>query len=103
MKYTALDNFRIAAAATSAYFDVSNVVGIENANRAAVQSLSFDARFRILDRHGAPFGLTLSVSPHFGFVDEASGLRADHFGTQVLLLGDRELLADRLMAAVNLS
>jgi hypothetical protein len=103
LKYTAFDNFRIAAAATFAYFDVSNVVGVEGANRAAVESLSFDARFRILDRHSAPFGLTLSVSPHLGIVDEVSGLRADHFGTEFLLLGDRELLPDRLMAAINLS
>jgi hypothetical protein len=103
LKYTAFDNFRIAAAATFAYFDVSNVVGLGDANRGAVQSLSFDARFRVLDRHNAPFGLTLSASPHFGFVDEISGLRADHFGTEALLLADRELLPNRLMAAINLS
>jgi hypothetical protein len=102
LKYSVLDNFRIAAAATFAYFDVSNVLGIEDARSVAVQSLSFDARFRILDRHNAPFGLTLSVSPHFGFVDENSGLRAGHFGTEILLLGDRELLRDQLVGAVNL-
>jgi hypothetical protein len=103
LKYTVFDSFRIEGAATFGFFDVSNVPGVDNANRAAVEALSFDARFRILDRHTAPLGLTLSLSPHFGLVDESSGLRADHFGTEVLLLGDRELLRDRLIAAINLS
>jgi hypothetical protein len=101
-KYTAFESFRIAAAATFAYFDVSDVLGVEDARHAAVQSASFDARFLILDRRSAPLGLTLSVSPHFGFVDENSGLRANHFGTEVLLLADRELLRDRLIGALNL-
>jgi hypothetical protein len=58
-----------------AYYDIAGVAGIEDARRAAIQSLSFDARFRIMDRTQAPFGLTLSVSPHWGLVEETSGVR----------------------------
>ena len=65
--------------------------------RAATQSLSFDARFRVLDRAEAPFGLTLSVAPHWRFVDEASGVRTDH--SEVQLLVDCELKPDRLIGA----
>jgi hypothetical protein len=101
-KYTAFQNFRIAGAATLAYYDIAGVTGIEDARRAAIQSLSFDARFRVLDRAQAPFGLTLSVAPHWGLVDETSGVRTDHFGTEVQLLADRELKPDRLVGAVNL-
>jgi hypothetical protein len=100
-KYTAFQNFRIAGAATLAYCDIAGVTGINDARRAAVQSLSFDARFRLLDRADAPLGLTLSVAPHWGSVDETSGVRVDHFGTEVQLLSDRELKPDRLVGAVN--
>ena len=101
-KYTAFPNFRISAAATTAYYDIAGVAGIEDARRAAMQSLSFDARFRVLDRAQAQFGLTLSVSPHWGLVDEASGVRTDHFGTEINLLADRELKPDQLAGAINL-
>ena len=101
-KYTAFENFRISAAATLAYYDIAGVTGISDARRAAVQSLSFDARFRLLDRSQAPFGLTLSVAPHWGLVDETSGVRTDHFGTEIQLLADRELAPDRLVGAINL-
>ncbi len=101
VKYTAFQNFRISGAATLAYYDLAGVTGIEDARRAAVQSLSFDARFRLLDRAHAPFGMTLSVSPHWGLVDETSGVRTDHFGTEIQLLADRELMPDRVVGAVN--
>jgi len=70
--------------------------------RAAVQSLFFDTRFRLLDRAQAPFGLILSVSPHWGLVDETSGVRTNHHGTEVQLLADREIKPDRLVGAINL-
>jgi hypothetical protein len=101
-EYTALRNLRISAAATVAYYDIDGVTGIEDARRAAIQSLSFDARFRMLDRSQAPFGLTLSVAPHWGLVDETSGVRTDHFGAEIQLLADRELKPDLLVGAVNL-
>jgi len=101
-KYTAFENFRISAAAALAYYDIAGVAGISDARRAAIQSLSFDARFRVLDRSQAPVGLTLSVAPHWGLVDETSGVRTDHFGTEIQLFADRELAPDRLVGAVNL-
>jgi hypothetical protein len=101
-KYTAFQNFRISAAAALAYYDIAGVTGIEDARRSAIQSLFLDARFRLLDGSHAPLGLTLSVSPHWGLVDETSGVRTDHYGTEVQLLADRELKPDRLVGAINL-
>jgi hypothetical protein len=101
LKYTVTDNFRVSAAATLAYFDVNGVPGLGDANRAAIQQASFSARFRLLDRNKAPVGMTLSVEPHWGFVDETTGLRSGHFGTETALLMDRELVPDRLLGAFN--
>jgi hypothetical protein len=101
-KYTVFQNFRISTAATFAYYDIAGVTDMDDRRAAAVQSLSFDARFRLLDRNRSPFGLTLSVEPHWGFADETSGARISHFGWEGDLMMDRELLPDRLFGALNL-
>ena len=100
-KYTAFRNFRVSAAATFVYYDIAGVAGMDDRRQADLQSLSFNARFRLLERDYSPFGLTLSVEPHRGFADETSGVRIDHFGWEALLLADREILPDRLFAALN--
>jgi hypothetical protein len=102
LKYTAFENFRISAAATLAYYDIAGSPGIADVRRAAIQSLFADARFRVLDRAQAPFGLTLSVAPHWGLVDETSGVPTRHFGAEIQALADRELVPDRVAGAVNL-
>jgi hypothetical protein len=102
IKYTAFENFRISTTATLAYYDIAGVTGIEDTRRAAIQSLSAEARFRVLDRVEAPFGLTVSVAPHWGLVDETSGVPTNHFGGEIQLLADRELVRDQLAGAVNL-
>jgi len=103
IKYTLSDKLRFSAGATLAYFDINGVPGLADANRAAIQSASFSARFRLLDRDKAPLGMTLGIEPHWGFVDETKGLRIGHFGTEAAVLMDRELIPDRLLAALNVA
>jgi hypothetical protein len=102
LEYTALQNFRISAGATIAYYDIIGIAGMGDTQHTALQSLFLDARLRLLDRDRAPFGLTISASPHWGFIDETSGVPAGHFGTETQLLADRELQPDRLVGAINL-
>src|SRR5262245_10009863 len=102
-KYSFSDRFRLSAVATVAYYDIAGVSEFEDRRQAALQSISFDARFRLFDREHAPFGLTLSVEPHRGFTDEMSGEGADQYGAEVRLLADRELIPVRLFAALNVS
>jgi hypothetical protein len=101
-KYTAFENFRISAATTFASYDIAGVSGLSDLQSAVMQSLSLDARFRLLDRDQAPVGLTLSVQPHWGFVDETSGVPLNHIGWLALLLIDRELVPDRVVGGLNL-
>jgi hypothetical protein len=102
-KYSFSDRFRLSAVATVAYYDITGVNAIDDRRQGALQSVSFDARFRLFDREHAPFGLTLSVEPHRGFVDEMSGERADEYGAELRVLADRELIPGRLFAALNVS
>src|SRR5262245_28644162 len=100
-KYSFSDRFRVSAVATVAYYDIAGVDGLDDRRRGALQSVSFDARYRLLDRERAPFGLTLSVEPHWGFSDEVSGAPADQQRAAFRLLADRELIPGRLFAALN--
>jgi hypothetical protein len=102
VKYTISSAFRISGAAVLAYYDAVGIPGIDDGRRAGVQSAFLDARLHLLDRNSAPVGVTLSVEPHWGFLDETSGVANTHFGTEAVLLLDRELVPDRLVGAVNL-
>src|SRR5215813_12765973 len=101
-KYSFSDRFRLSAVATVAYYDITGVDGIDDRRQGALQSVSFDARFRLFEREHAPFGLTLSVEPRRGFTDEMSGAPGDQYGADVRVLADRELIPGRLFAALNL-
>ena len=100
-KYSFSDRFRLSAVATVAYYDIAGVNEIDDCRQGALQSVSFDARFRLLEREHAPFGLTLSVEPRRGFTDEMSGAPGDQYGADFRVLADRELIPGRLFAAVN--
>jgi hypothetical protein len=102
-KYSFSDRFRLSAVATVAYYDIAGVSAFDDRRQAALQSVSFDARFRLLDREHAPVGLTLSIEPHRGFTDEMSGEGVDQYGGEFRLLADRELIPGRLFAALNVS
>jgi len=100
-KYSFSDRFRLSAVATVAYYDITGVDGIDDRRQGALQSVSFDARFRLFEREHAPFGLTLSVEPRRGFADEMSGAPGDQYGADVRVLADCELIPGRLFAAFN--
>jgi hypothetical protein len=101
-KYSLSDRFRLSAVATVAYYDISGVNGLDDRRQGALQSVSFDARYRLFDREHAPFGLTLSIAPHWGFADDVSGTPADQQSAEFRVLADRELIAGRLYGAFNI-
>jgi hypothetical protein len=100
-KYTAFENFRISAAATLAYYDIGGVADMDDRRQGSLQSLSLNARYRVLNRDSAPFGMTVSFEPHWGFADETSGVPIRHFGWEGDLLFDRALVPGVLFGAMN--
>src|SRR5262249_4132728 len=101
-KYTLAESFRLSALATVAYYDISGVSELDGRHQGVVRSLSFEARYRVFDREHAPFGLTFSVEPHWGFADDVSGAPADEQAAAFRLLADRELIPGRLYGAFNI-
>ncbi len=75
---------------------------MDDRRQGTLQSLSLNARYRVLNRESAPFGLTLSFEPHWGFADETSGVPLRHFGWEGDLLFDRALVPGFLFGAMNL-
>ena len=102
-KYTFTEYFRVSAAATVSFYDITGVNGFDDRRQTALQSFSIDARLRLLDRERAPVGLTIGIIPHWGLKDEVSGASADQYHTEFLLIADRELMPDRLFGAINVS
>src|SRR5262245_46179785 len=72
-KYVAAEGLRLGARATFAYFGISGVPGLADRGDGAMQGVSFEARYALVDRARAPFGLTIIAEPRWGRVDDVSG------------------------------
>ena len=100
--FTPWRNFHVGLGASFARHSISGVEGLEDRRSTAFEGLSFELRQRFLDRATAPFGLTLTVEPHWARIDEVDGARANKHAVEVTLAADKELIKDRLFGAVNL-
>jgi hypothetical protein len=96
-----VQNFRFEIGAPIAYYYISGVTGLDDRNQGALNGLVTEFRYRLFDRDSAPFGLTLGAEPHWARTDEISGERIDGYGGEFTIAMDKELLKDRLFAAVN--
>jgi hypothetical protein len=102
LEYTAVQNLRLEVSATGVYYDIVGVPGLDDRRQGAFDGLSFDMRYRILDRAHAPFGLMIDAEPHWGRVDEVSGEPVDRYGVDLALVADKELVPNRIVATFNL-
>jgi hypothetical protein len=102
LKFIPFKNFSIEPEVSAAYDGISGVPGLDDRQQLAFESLTFETRYRLLDRTHAPFGLTLGLDPHLGFIDDISGAPVDQYGAQFLVAADKELVEKRIFAALNL-
>jgi len=96
------ENLRLEFAAIGVHNEISSVGGLDDLRHTEFQGLSFEARYRLIDRQQAGYGLTLLAEPHWARIDEASGQRATVYGAGLAILADKELIRDRLIGAFNL-
>jgi len=102
LEYTANQNLRLEVSAVGAYHDIAGVPGLDDRRRGAFDGLSFDIRYRILERAHARFGLMIDAEPRWSRVDEVSGEPVDRYGVDLALVADKELVPNRIVAAFNL-
>jgi hypothetical protein len=102
LKYTALQDFRIAPSVAFLRHDISGVPGLDDRRQFAFEGAGLEFKYRALNRHRAPFGLTFGALPHWARVDAISGDPTRHFGIEFTLAADKELIDDRVFTALNL-
>jgi hypothetical protein len=102
LEYTANQDLRLEVSAAGAYHDIVGVPGLDGRRRGTFDALSFDMRYRIVDRSHASFGLMIDAEPHWGCVDEVTGELVDRYGVDLVLAVDKELVPNRSVAAFNL-
>jgi len=102
LEFVPANNLRLQATAAAAAYDIAGVAGLGDRRQAAFQGLSFEARYRLLDRAQSPFGLAIKAEPHWGQFDERSGAPVDLYGVDLAILADKALIPDRLIGVVNL-
>jgi hypothetical protein len=95
-------DFSIEPGIGFASHNISGVPGLDDRRQFAFESFGFETRYRLLDRAQAPFGLTLGADPRWSRLDDISGEHVDRYGSGFLAIVDKELVADRVFAAVNL-
>jgi hypothetical protein len=101
VKWLPTGNLRIGANVVLAYFDISGVPGLPDAQLATFEGLSFEARFMLMDRHYGPLGLTVIAEPRWGRVDATSGDLSTSYGGALTVAADREMIDNILFGALN--
>jgi len=102
VEYTLARNFRLELGALVARHDISAVPDLDDVHRTNFQGLSFEMRYRLLDRRQSGTGLSLLAEPHWLQVGDTTGQRVAQYGSGFAVLVDKELVADRIVAAFNL-
>jgi len=102
IEYTPAQNFRLEFGALVDRHDISGVPDLDDLRRSTFQGLSLEMRYRLLDRQSSGIGLSLRAEPHWLRVDETTGQGVAQYGSGFALLVDKELVADRVVAAFNL-
>ncbi len=102
LKYTVMENFRVAPLVLLASHNIGNVPGLEDRNQWTIEGIGAELRYRLMDRERAPFGLALSALPHRNRVDAMTGAPIELYGIDFVALFDKELVPKRLFAALNL-
>ncbi len=101
-KIVPVEHLRLGARASFAYFGISGVPGLADRGEGALQGLSFDARYVLVDRAQAPFGLTIIADPRWSRVDDISGEAVRNHGGMLTVAIDKELIGGKLFGAFNL-
>jgi len=102
LEFIPTKDVRIELGSTFAAHDINGVSGFDDRRQLAWQGISLDFRYRFLDRETSPFGFTVAVEHQVDKVDETTGAAAWHYGADVVLAFDRELVPDKTVAALNL-
>ena len=73
LEITPIDRLRLEASALLDHHGISGVDGLDDARQTRFQGLSFETRYRLIDRRESGIGVALRAEPHWSRIDETSG------------------------------
>ena len=97
-----LENFRFEVGAIVNYSSISGVSGFDDRNFVQFGGFALEGRYRLLNRRVVPVGLTISAEPHWTRIDDTSGELVANYGSEFVVAIDKELIENRIFAALNL-
>lgn len=101
-KMLPMDNLRFSANAMLAHFGISGVPDLADRRLTTLMGASFEARYMLMNRRNAPFGVTVIAEPRWSRIDANSGESLTGYGALFTVVADRELIDDRLLGTLNL-
>jgi hypothetical protein len=103
LEFVPTQNFRIELGGGFSAHDISGVPDFEDRRQLALQGVSLDLRYKVLDRQLSPFGLTFAAVGHADRIDEATAAVVRSYGTDLTVAFDRDLIPNFVIGALNLS
>jgi hypothetical protein len=101
--YTPSQFFNLEFGLLGASHSIRNVPGLDNRDTTQFAGVFGEIKYLLIGRGpGSPFGLSISVEPEWGRVDDTSGERVSKFELETRLTADTALIEDRLFWAISL-
>lgn len=102
LQYTPVRNFVLDLSAAGTSHQISNVPGMDDRHSTEFAGLSLSATYRLMERSEKSMGLALHAEPFWARVDDQTGEPIDGYGADFRLVADKDIVADQLVAVVNL-
>jgi hypothetical protein len=103
LRYGLEEHFRASFGALADYHNIRSVPDLTDRTALNFSGLSSEFRWQLLERVASPVDLTLSFSPEWRRIDDASGVAAESYVFPIVLLADTALVPNAMFAAINLT
>jgi len=100
-RYNVTDRLRLSVGTLTDFYSIDGVPGLTNKTLFGLSGFNTEARFIMVDRHSAPFGMDLSIAPQWRRLDDVSGANTQSYAIPMTLLVDKEIVPDKLFTAAN--
>src|SRR4051794_3769212 len=103
LEFVPTKNFRIELGGGFSAHVIKGVPDFEDRRQLALQGVSLDLRYKVMDRQSSPFGLTFAAVGHADRIDETTAEVVRNYGTELTVAFDRDLIPNFVVAGLNLS
>jgi hypothetical protein len=103
LRYVVTDRLRLSAGMLADFFSIQGVPNIASRTALGVSGLDLEARYVVVDRDSAPFGMDVGINPQWRRLDEVTGARTQNYAMPLTLVVEKDFLSQNVFTAVNLT